>query len=74
MDYNYKKLESTIDLEDSGKIRCYSIVCEDEKGIIKERVNNVSSDVEFIDKLVNLLNNYEVYPEHMLDIIEDSLE
>ena len=70
MKYEYACIEQHLYHEDIGNYISYGIFLTSDTAV---RVDDVSTDYEFVKDLVFLLNEHQASPTHLLDIIEDFL-
>ncbi len=69
MSYNYKCIEQKLFDEDIGNYITYGIEITDGNKI----VNDVSCNKDKANTIIKLLNQYQVSPIHLYEIIEDIL-
>lgn len=50
----------------------YDIIVKFDKEVV-EQISDISNDINWIKKFVNLLNKNDVHPEHLQDLIYDFL-
>ena len=64
-------------IEETGKIMSYGIkICNSDKELAKQkneycRIDNISPDRNKIIEFKKLLEDLELYPIHLLDVVED---
>ncbi len=77
--YIYEITEGEEFVEQIGKIKSYGImICNSDKNLAKQknessRVDNISSDYNKIVDFKKLLEENELYPIHLHDVVEDFL-
>jgi hypothetical protein len=72
--YRYLPVEQLIDSEELGTcITTYGISVSCFHGEELFLIPDISTDLEKIRQLANLLTKYNLYPEHLNDLIEDFL-
>lgn len=70
--FRYYVTEDTMFLEDVGEYRCYGI--EVRKGeLVLERIRDIDTNREGVEKLCDLCNKRELSPIHFRDVVEDYL-
>lgn len=73
----YYVCETTLNSEDIGLYCTYGgcYVTYDKKGNVVEtaKIDDISIRKEFVENLVNLLEQHEVSPVHFRDIVEDMI-
>ena len=65
----YRYFKETITNEEIGEYEAYGIVTEDGN----YRYSDVSCDEDEVKKIVNVLNENDVDPIHLHDVIEDMI-
>ena len=61
------------ELIESAEIFEYGIVCKDRQNTVVEKIENISTEYDFVAQLVSKLNEGEVEACHFLDIVEDAI-
>ena len=77
--YIYEITESEEFIEETGKIMSYGIkICNSDKELSKQkneycRIDNISPDRNKIIEFKKLIEDLELYPIYLLDVVEDFL-
>ena len=70
MAYRYRFTERQFFHEDIGGYTAYGIELEGEPGV---EIQDVSADITFVEELVRKMNQYQLDPIQVSDVIEDAL-
>ena len=69
--FTYSLFSSTIRSTDYGAITVYGISIEDDNH--RSEVKDISDDYDFVCMLFDMIVEEELYPEHLMDVVEDYL-
>ena len=71
--FQYRPVPQTVFSEELGSyIETYGI-CAQRLGVELLLISDVSTDLEKVQRLADILTANDLYPEHLLDVIEDFL-
>lgn len=69
--FTYSLFTSTVEYTDHGAISVYGISIEDDNH--RSEIKDISDDFDFVCMLFDMIVEEELYPEHLMDVVEDFL-
>ena len=71
--YRYMLIEEELYSPDLGKYHSFGIIALDNTGKVITFVSDVSPDKALVEGICNRCTKGQLYPIHLLDVIEDSI-